>query len=138
VSELNWLRVVSGSVLVIPLVVGPVGAFGGLEGLAALFGEDRGIVVSPALRDHLRAICWMFFAIAPLVAWSLAAPVERAGTFRIVVGCAVLAGLARVVGAVVDGNPGVLAFVFAALELGMLPVILMWHWSLVRRMARAE
>jgi len=134
VSELNWFRTLTGAILVIPLVIGPVGAFGGLEGLAALFGEDRHVQLAPALRDHLRAICWMFFVLAPLVAWTLASPAERATPFRIVVVGAMLAGVARVVGAAVDGNPGMLAWVFAAVELGVLPIVLMWHTAIVHRL----
>ena len=132
-TELRWFKLLTATVLVIPLVVGPVGAFGGLEALAALFREDRHVEVSPGLRDHLRAVCWMFVVLVPLVAWTLADPVARATPFRIVVVGAIFAGVARVVGAVVDGNPGLIAWSFAAIELGVLPVILMWHTEIIRR-----
>jgi hypothetical protein len=125
-GELRGFRILTGVILLIPFVVGLVGAYGGLEGLAALFGEDREIVLAPALRDHLRAICWMFFALAPMIAWTLARPVERVAPFRILVGAAICAGPARIAGAIVDGNPGMIALVFA--------VVLIWHASLVGRL----
>ena len=63
--------------------------------------------------------------------------VERVVQFRILVVAAVGAGFARIAGAVIDGNPGMLAFVFAAVELGVLPVVLIWHASLVGRLRSA-
>jgi len=133
-GELRAFRVLTCAILLIPLVVGLVGAFGGLEGLAALFAEDRRVELAPAIRDHLRAVCWMFFGLVPLVGWTLVKPVERAMPFRIVVAVAIAAGVVRVIGAIVDGNPGLIAFVFAAMELGVLPVVLIWHSSIVRRL----
>lgn len=134
--ELRLFQAVVGLVLLIPLVAGPVGAFGGLEGLAALFGVDGPIGLAPSLRNHLRAICWMFFGYVPLVAWSLGAPVERAAVFRIVIVVAALAGLARQTGALVDGPPGAVAVALRMLEFFFMPALLLWHTRLVRRLRR--
>ncbi len=127
-------RAVVYMILLIPLIAGTVGAFGGLEGLAALFHEDRTAVLAPALRDHLRAICWMFALLAPLLWWALQDLPARATAFRIVVGWAAAAGIARIVGAIVDGYPGVFACMFTAMELVVLPILLVWHTLLVRRL----
>jgi hypothetical protein len=132
-TELRLFYATVGAVLLIPTVVGLVGAFGGLEGLAALFQEDRHAQLAPGLRNHLRAICLMFFMIAPLVVWTLRDLKARAGAFQIVLAAAWLAGFARLVGRFVDGNPGVIATVFCGLELGLMPVLLLWHARLVRR-----
>jgi hypothetical protein len=131
-SELRVFHVAVASVLLIPFTAGLTGAFGGLEGFAALFGEDRNVVLAPALRNHLRAICFMFFVIAPLIVWTLRSLEARAGAFRIVVGFACVAGVVRLVGRFVDGDPGAIATVFCVLELAVLPIILLWHARLIR------
>lgn len=131
-SELRAFYGVVGLLLFIPLVGGLVGAFGGLEGLAYLFGVDRQIVISTSLRSTLRAICIAFFSWVPLVIWSLAALPERAGAFRIVVGCAFLSGFARLTSYLVEGYPGVVPVVLMTLELVGMPSLLLWHTRLVR------
>src|SRR5439155_1585074 len=87
-----------GLVLCIPLVAGLVGAFGGAEGMARLFGVDDRIELPGLLRNNFRAVCFMFFAWVPLVIWALAALPDRAGAFRIAFGCAFVAGFARLTG----------------------------------------
>jgi hypothetical protein len=84
------------------------------------------------VRNNFRAICFMFFAYVPLLLWTLAALPERATPFRIVIGCAFLAGFARLTGYLVDGYPGVVPVVFMALELAAMPLLLLWHARLVR------
>ena len=132
-TELRLFHVVVGSILVIPLVAGLTGALGGLELFAALFREDANeIVVAPALRNHLRAITFMFFMIAPLVVWTLRDLEARAGGFRIVLGVAFAAGFVRLLGRFVDGPPGVMATIFMVMELAVLPAVLVWHARLIR------
>jgi hypothetical protein len=67
-----------------------------------------------------------------LVAWSLAALRERAAVFRIVVGCAFVAGFARLTGWLVEGYPGLVPIGLMAVELVGMPVLLVWHARLVR------
>src|SRR5688572_3002330 len=105
-----------GMILFIPLIAGLTGAFGGVEGMAWLFGLDGRIELPGVVRNNFRAICFMFFAWVPLVIWTLAALPERAGAFRIVFGCAFLAGFVRLTGWLVDGYPGVSPVVFTTLE----------------------
>jgi hypothetical protein len=123
---------VVGLLLLGPLVGGLVGAFGGVEGMARLFGVRDPIVLAPLLRNNFRAVCCAFFSWLPLVIWSLAALPERAGAFRIVIGCGFLTGLARLTGYLVDGYPGLAPVVFLALELAGMPILLLWHARLVR------
>jgi hypothetical protein len=130
--ELWAFRTVVGLVLIIPLVAGLAGAFGGLEALAAVLGADPHVVVGPSLRNSLRAICWMFFALVPMVVWTLRSMHERRGGFRVIVVCACLAGLARLTSYLVDGPPGVVPVVLMVLELGLMPVLLLWHARLLR------
>lgn len=119
-------------ILHIPLVGGLVGAFGGMEGMENLFGVDSQIIAEPLLRNNFRAICFMFFGYVPLVIWTLAALRERAAAFRIIFGCAFLAGFARLTGHVVEGHPGLVPVVFMGLELALMPILLLWHARLVR------
>jgi len=131
-SELRAFYGVVGGVLLIPLVGGLVGAFGGLGGMAQLFGTDSEIVISPVLKNNFRAICCAFVSWVPLVIWSLAALVERAGAFRIIVGCAFLAGFARLTGWVFEGYPGIVPVGIMTIELGLMPILLLWHARLMR------
>jgi hypothetical protein len=130
-AELRAFRGVVGLVLLIPLIGGLVGAFGGLEGMARLFRVDPEIVVAPTLRNNFRAICCAFVSWVPIVIWSLAALPERAAVFRIVVGCAFVAGFARLTGWLVEGYPGGVAVGIMAIELAGMPVLLLWHARLV-------
>jgi hypothetical protein len=130
--ELRAFYGVVGLILLIPSVAGLAGAFGGIEGLARLFGVEDPIVLAPLLRNNLRAICCAFFSWVPLVVWSLASLPERAGAFRIVAGCAFLAGFARLTGWLVEGYPGVVPVGIMTIELGVIPVLLLWHARLVR------
>jgi hypothetical protein len=130
--ELRAFYGVVGLILVIPQVAGLVGAFGGLEGMARLFGVDDPIAIAPVLRNNFRAVCCAFFSWVPLVVWSLMALAERAGAFRIIVGCAFLAGFARLTGWLVEGYPGVVPLGIMTIELGVMPILLLWHARLVR------
>jgi hypothetical protein len=132
-GELRAFHGVVGLILLIPLLAGLGGAFFGLEGLARLFGIEEPIAVAPPLRNNLRAICCMFAGWVPLAIWSLASLRERATAFRIVIGSGFLAGFARLTGYRVDGSPGLIAFSIMAIELGVMPILFVWHARLVRR-----
>lgn len=130
--EMTAFRAVIGIILFIPLTVGLAGAFGGLEGMARLFGVQGQIVVPAGLRSNFRAISFMFFMTAPLVIWTLAAFTPRAGAFRIVFGCAFLAGFARLTGYLMDGSPGIIPAILMILEFVLMPILLLWHARLAR------
>ena len=134
--ELRIFHGIVGLVLLIPLIGGLVGAFGGLEGMARLFGADPELLVAPVLRNNFRAICCAFVSWVPLVIWSLAALPERAPVFRIVASCGFLAGFARVAGWWAEGHPGAIAAAIMTIELAGMPALLLWHARLARRIAR--
>lgn len=132
--EVRAFCIIAGVILLIPLVGGLVGAFGGLGGMAALFGVDHELVVAPLLRNNFRALCCAFVSWVPLVIWSLAALPERAAPLRMIIGCAFLAGLARLTGWLVEGFPGIVPGGIMLIELGLMPMLLLWHVRLVRRL----
>jgi hypothetical protein len=134
-SELRAFQGIVGIVLLIPLFAGGTGAFGGLEGMAHLFFVDPAMVIAPLLRNNFRAICCAFLSWVPLVVWSLAALGERAAVFRVIGGCAFLAGWARLTGWLVEGYPGAVPAGMMAIELVGMPVLLLWHARLVRASA---
>src|SRR5688572_11484978 len=103
------LGVFRAIVAVIAFGVTPIGVaagYGGLEGMAALLGRDTTVVLDPGLRNHLRGICVVFAGFGALVLWSTFALDQRKGAFRIGVAAIVAAGLARLTGWSVDGDPG--------------------------------
>jgi hypothetical protein len=130
--ERRAFHAVVGVVLLLPLAAGFVGAFAGIEGMAWLFGAEGALAVPPVLRSNFRAIAAAFASWVPLVAWSLAAPVERAAVLRIIGGFGFVAGLARATGWWVEGNPGPIAAGIMAIELIGMPALLLWHARLVR------
>jgi uncharacterized protein DUF4345 len=77
-------------------------------------------------------VTWMFFAFVPLVLWSFLRLKERAGCFRIIIGCAFVAGFARLTGYLVDGWPGFIPISILCIELGVMPILLLWHRRLIR------
>jgi hypothetical protein len=127
-SELRAFYGVVGLLLLVPLV----GAFGGLQGMAHLFGVDDRVTAAPLLRNNFRAVCCAFLSWVPLVIWSLAALPRRAAVFRIIIGCAFLAGFARLTGYLVEGYPGVVPVALMMIELAGMPILLLWHARLVR------
>jgi hypothetical protein len=131
-TERRAFHAVVGIVLLLPLVAGLVGAFGGIGGMAWLFGVDDELVVPPVLRNNFRAISAAFASWFPLVLWSLAAPAERAAVFRVIVGFGFVAGLARLTGWWAEGNPGPIAAAIMGIELIGMPLLLLWHARLVR------
>ena len=135
-SEVRLFKLVLIAVTLIPLVVGPVAGVFGLEGFAALFGDDDPIVVSAGLRNHLRAIVWMFLALAAAMWWMLGDIVARGTGLRIVLGFAIAAGVMRLIGRFVDGSPGPIATAIMAIEF-LLVLVLFWHVRLVRKLRAA-
>lgn len=137
-AERRAFHAVVGVVLLLPLVAGLVGAFGGIEGMAWLFGVDDPLVVPPLLRNNFRAISAAFASWFPLVVWSLAAPAARAAVFRIIVGFGFVAGLARATGWWSEGDPGPIAAGILAIELIGMPLLLLWHARLLAGGAEAS
>lgn len=131
-QELRAFHVAVGLVLIIPGVAGPVAGFLGIDALATLLHTDAPHIPA-ALQNSLRAVGWMFATVVPITVWSLRRMPERAAAFQIVVCCGFVAGLTRVTGFLCDGYPGLVPLGIMAIELGFMPVLLVWHRSLVRR-----
>ncbi len=136
-TELRLFRLIVGVVVLIPLGLGPIGAFAGLEALGATLGGAETIRLDPSLRNHLRAICLFFAGFAALVAWALGSLEARAGAIRLALAVTLLAGLARLTGFFVDGRPGPVAIAFMTIELVVPPLVLLWHGRLLRRLRGA-
>jgi len=132
--ELRLFRVCVGLVLLIPAIVGPVTGFLGVNALARLLQADPPSL-APSIHNSLRAVCWMFFAIVPVTIWSIRSLERGATVFRIIIGCAFVAGFARLTGCLVDGFPGVLPVVIMSIELGVMPLLFVWHRRLLRARA---
>ena len=135
--ELRAFHAIVAVLLLIPSCAGLIGAFGGIEGLAWLFGVERPVAIATALRSSIRAICLMFAGYGPIVVWSLRSLEQRAGVFRIVCVCGFGAGLARLTSLQVDGNPGALPLTIMGIELGVMPLLLLWHARLLRSTGEA-
>ena len=138
IRELRAFQIVVALVLLLPLGLGLVGAFGGLDAHARLASVEGNVEAPPALRSDLRALAWMFAGIVPLTWWCLRDFVGRANGFRIIFGFAALAGLVRLIGWFADGPGGTNVMATMAVELGMIPLVLLWHARLVRKLRAAS
>ena len=130
------LRLFQAILAAIAFGVTPLGVaagYGGLEGMAALLWRDTTVVLDPALRNHLRAICVVFAGFGALMLWSTFDLDQRKGAFRIGIAAIVAAGLARLTGWRIDGDPGSMAKLFAFIELVVFPLLFAWHFKLLGR-----
>jgi len=82
----------------------------------------------------------VFGGFGILAASSLYALEERKTAFRMACGTIVVAGVARVTGWNVEGDPGVPAFMFLTIELVVFPLLLVRHtrWLRIGRTERAK
>lgn len=132
-TELRLFRAIVAVIAFGVTPVGVVAGYGGLEGMAALLGRDTTVVLDAGIRNHLRAICVVFAGFGALVLWSTFDLKQRRGAFRISMVAIVAAALARVTGWRVDGDPGALAKLFLSTEIGVFPLLFLWHFRLLGR-----
>jgi hypothetical protein len=126
VAEKRLLQAVMLTVLLVPLSAGALGA---------LFGPDwlhRG-VVGRDLDSHFRYLSGLLLAMALLFA-SCVPDVERKGArLRLIALLPVIGGIARLYGAFVEGAPGRGHVAALVLELGVVPLLVLWQARLAGR-----
>jgi Domain of unknown function (DUF4345) len=114
------LRVLIGVIAVVPLATGVLGIVGGLtigpDGEAARYFDSE--------YRFLNAV-WLVAGLA--LWWSLRRPAERALVTRVVLAGTVLGGLSRLLSVAVVGWPPVEFRAAMAIELLVIPALLVWH-----------
>jgi len=125
-AEKRLLQTAILLVLVVPLSAGMLGASGGPDWLhRGLVGRD--------LDSHFRYLSGLLLAMALLFA-SCVPNVEAKGTrLRLLAILPVIGGLARLYGVVAIGPPGRGHVVALFIELGIVPLLVLWQARLARR-----
>jgi Domain of unknown function (DUF4345) len=104
----------------VPVLTGIVGIVGGLQ-----FSPEAGASTYLDSEYRFLNVCWA--AAGGALWWSLRRPADRAAVTRAVLTVMVLGGLARLVGAVLTGLPPVPFRISMAIELILIPALLVWH-----------
>jgi hypothetical protein len=107
---------------VIPVLTGLAGVVGGLQ-----FSPDD-TSDTPYFDSEYRFISVWWVAAGVLLWWSLREPQHRATVTRSLLAVMVLGGLARLLGVALVGLPPAPFQVSMAVELLLIPALLVWHW----------
>ncbi|MEU8816201.1 DUF4345 domain-containing protein [Actinoplanes sp. NPDC048796] len=105
----------------IPIVTGVTAVVGGLS-----FSPDDTSGTAYFDSEYRFLGVW-WTAAGVLLWWSLRAPRRRAAVTRALLGVMVLGGVARLLGVILTGLPPVPFRVSMAVELLVIPVLLVWH-----------
>ena len=127
--EKRLLQVAVAIACLVPLSTG---------GQSVLFGPGflmDGVAVPVDLDSHFRYVSGIFLALG--VAFATCVPaIERKGArFRLLGALVVAGGLARLLSLIDVGTPGRGHVFGLAMELGVVPLLVWWQWSLERRHA---
>ncbi|NIZ91673.1 DUF4345 domain-containing protein [Kineococcus rubinsiae] len=111
-----------------------VGLLGAVPVGTGLLGVVGGLTIGPGPADAVRYFdseyrflnaVWVLVGL--LLWWSLRRPGERALVTRLVLASFVLGGVARLVSVVATGWPATVFSAALAVELLLVPVVLVWH-----------
>ncbi|MFV0625127.1 DUF4345 domain-containing protein [Sphingomonas sp. ac-8] len=125
-AERRLLQAVVALLCLIPLSTATAGILGGAEWLAKM-------PVRPSLDSHFRYMSGIFLGMAFGFASCIPA-IERQGTrFRLLGMMVILGGLARLWSLLSVGAPSTGHLIGLCVELGAVPLVLLWQRSLERR-----
>lgn len=133
-TERRALQAAVAAACVVPLLAGLAGA---IEGATMVRGmADRAVL--PDLDSHMRYLSGLLLGIG--IAFASCIPrIERAGpTMRLLGAIVVVGGLARASSYLAVGVPGLEHRLALAMELGAVPLLVLWQWRLERRWARGS
>ena len=127
-SERRCWQVAAWIACLVPLSMGTLSV---VRGVVVLKGAPR---PPPAdLDSHFRYLSGIFLALGVAFVWSIAGIDRRAATFRLLGLMVVSGGLARVVSLIAVGPPGLGGKFGLIMELGVVPVLMLWQARVARR-----
>ena len=129
--ETRVLQVVVAIACIVPLSTGG-------EGIIRGAGMLRGVPlpVPPDVDSHFRYLCGIFFVVGLAFA-SCVPAIERKGPrFRLLGAMVVAGGLSRLLSLVTVGAPSFGHRFGLVMELGVVPLLMLWQWRLAARTAR--
>lgn len=111
------------AVLVATIVPITAGAKGALIGPAMIHGA---LPATPDLDSHFRYLSGLLLGIGLAFAFAVPRLEKRAGLFRTLGLIVILGGLSRLLGAIEQGAPGSAHRFALVMELGVVPLLLLW------------
>ena len=126
-SEKRLLQVVVALACLVPLVTGGAGI---VHGPGWLKGVDA---VSADLDSHFRYMSGIFFGVGLAFCSCVPAIETKAERFRMLGGFVVIGGLARLWSLLAMGAPSTGHILGLAMELGVVPCLLLWQAGFARR-----
>ena len=105
----------------IPVATGVLGIVGGPE------RAPGGAATTPSVDSEYRFVNVFWVAAGILLWWTLRRPAERATITRGILGLAAFGGLPRLLSVARTGLPHPVFRATIVLELGILPLVLLWH-----------
>ncbi len=125
-AEKQLLQVVMLLVLLVPLAGSLIGIARGPEGF------DRA-ASGITLDSHFRYLSGLLLAMTLLFASCVPAIERRGARLRLIAVLPITGGLARLLSLVVAGRPGEAHLAALFIELGVVPLVLLWQARLARR-----
>ncbi|GEO41599.1 hypothetical protein SAE02_57470 [Skermanella aerolata] len=123
-------RSLQAAVAVLSLIPIGAGAAGVLLGPAMV---DAALAVPVDLDSHFRYLSGIFLALGVVFISTVPAIERRSGRFRLAGALVVCGGLARALSMAVHGVPSLPHLAGLGMELGVMPALLIWQWSVASR-----
>lgn len=123
--ERRLLQIAIALACLVPLTMGGLSVVRGVEVL-------KGVAPAPDLDSHFRYLSGIFLGLG--IAFATCVPaIERKGPrFRLLGAMVVAGGLARLLSWYVVGAPGFGHRFGLAMELGVVPLLMLWQWRVAR------
>lgn len=126
-AERRLLQAAIAIACLVPLGVGGASVLHGPSAITAM------LTAPPSFDSHFRYLSGIFFALGIAFASCIPAIEARGARFRLLGAMVVTGGLARLVSLAMVGWPGAGHRFGLVMELGVVPLLLLWQWRIERR-----
>lgn len=131
-TEKKLLQIVVAVACLVPLLAGGSGV---LRGAEMMHGVGAGPPVD--LDSHFRYLSGLLLGMGLAFVWCIPAIERRTLLFRTLGFLAVVGGFARLLGVILNGVPGPGHVFGLAMELGTVPLLILWQSRVARRFGSA-
>ncbi|MDB5663069.1 MAG: hypothetical protein JWN59_1407 [Sphingomonas bacterium] len=130
-TELRLLQLAVAIACLVPLLTGGESI---VRGVAMLRGAP--VPAPPDLDSHFRYLSGIFFALGIAFASCVPGIARKSGRFRLLGAMVVAGGLARALSWADVGMPSPGHRFGLVMELGVVPLLMLWQWRVARRRGR--
>lgn len=130
-AELRLLKIAVALACLVPLTAGTLGVVRG----AAFVANGQALVTS-GLDSHFRYLSGIFLGVGIAFVHAMLGLERRGPLFRMLGGFVVIGGCARLLSLARYGAPGTGNLFGLGMELGVVPLLMLWQWRVERRFRR--